>query len=106
MVGTEAIEEAHEISGYLFLTKRHVFDEVGGFDSNYTPCFYEEIDYSFAVRALGYKCLVVPGVDVAHRRMHGVSAKRVAVEYFGKSEMTDAVTQRNHDYFVRKWRLG
>jgi GT2 family glycosyltransferase len=105
MIGKKAIEEAHEISGYFFLTKRHVFEEVGPFDNSYTPCFFEEIDYSFAVRAGGYKCLVVPGIEIAHRKMHGVSAKRTTVEFFDRAERTDAITERNHAYFVRKWKL-
>jgi GT2 family glycosyltransferase len=106
MIESDRVEEADEISGYLFLTKRSVFEEVGGFDNSFTPAFYEEIDYSFKVRAKGYKCLVVPGVDVKHRKMHGVSAKRVAVDYLGRTERTDEITRRNHEYFVRKWKLG
>jgi GT2 family glycosyltransferase len=105
MIEAPDIEEADEISGYFFMTKRHVFEEVGGFDNFYSPCFYEEIDYSFKVRARGYKCVVVPGVDIQHRRMHGVSAKRVDVSYLGKTERTDHITTRNHEYFVKKWNL-
>jgi GT2 family glycosyltransferase len=106
MIESDRVEEADEISGYFFLTKRHVFEEVGGFDNAMTPCFYEEIDYSFKVRAKGYKCLVVPGVDIAHRKMHGVSAKKVDVQYLGRTERTDEISRRNHEYFVRKWNLG
>jgi GT2 family glycosyltransferase len=105
MIESSRVEEADEISGYFFMTKRRVFHEIGGFDNYYSPCFYEETDYSFAVRARGYKCLVVPNVDLQHQKMHGVSAKRVDVSYLGRIERTDHITTRNHEYFVRKWNL-
>jgi hypothetical protein len=37
--------------------------------------------------------------------MHGVSAKRTTIEFFDRAERTDAITERNHVYFVRKWKL-
>ncbi len=101
-VGLAAVEEADEISGFLFVIKSPVFHEVGGFDINYTPAFYEEIDISFAIRKLGYRCLVVPGLRITHGK-HGVSGGRTTITYFDRTVESDQLTNTNHLYFVRKW---
>ena len=103
-VGLERVEEAEEISGYLFMLKRHVFEEIGGFDIGYTPAGFEDIDTSFAVRAHGYRCLVVPGLKVKHYgRMHGVSARVMTIKYLSTEVTTEELYARNSARFLKKW---
>ena len=103
MVGEERIEEASAISGFLFMIKEPVFREIGGFDVRYTPAGFEEVDMSYEIRRRGRKCLVVPKLAIHHHHHHGVSAYRSTVEYLGTSIDTEALHQRNREYFMRKW---
>lgn len=101
--GLKFIEEADEISGYFFIIPTGVFHETGGFDNNFTPAGCEEIDMSFKIRKLGYKCLVIPDTGIIHHGEHGISAKRTMVKYFDKETDTQALDKKNKAYFVKKW---
>ena len=98
--------EVDQISGYLFLLKRQVYDQAMGFDVEYSPAGFEEIDMSFAVRKLGFKCVVVPGLPIKHYSHHGVSAQRSEISYLHKKIDSAELHQRNREYFLRKWYGG
>lgn len=102
-VGETAIEQADAISGFLFMIRDAVFRETGGFDVSYTPAGFEEIDMSFAIRRLGKKCLVVPGLPIRHHHHHGVSAYRTEIRYLSTSIDTEELHRRNQAYFLKKW---
>jgi GT2 family glycosyltransferase len=102
-VGLDKIEEADEISGYFFIIKKNVYEEVGGFDNAYTPAGCEEIDMSFKIRKLGYRCLVVPNTGIIHHGYHGVSAKSTVIKYFEKQIDPKELDKINKLYFVNKW---
>jgi GT2 family glycosyltransferase len=92
------------VSGFLFMTPRDVYEQVGGFDERLTPCSFEEVDYCTAVRCrVGLRCYAVAGVKVAHR--FGISARRPwrRVRYQDRSERIGEVAERNRAYFLRKW---
>lgn len=101
--GLHTTEEAEEISGYCFMTKTSVFDQIGGFDVFYTPAGCEEIDFSFSVRKAGYKCLVIPHLDIRTEPMHGISGRSEDIEYFKKRIHTKELAKRNKEYFINKW---
>lgn len=102
-VGESVVEEADAISGFLFMLREQAFRRVGGFDPAYSPAGFEEIDMSFALRKMGWKCLVVPGLDIKHHHYHGVSSYRSRVSYLGKEIDTEELHQRNRAYFSKKW---
>ena len=102
-VGEREVENADAISGFLFMLRTKAFRQVGGFDPAYTPAGFEEIDMSFALRSRGWQCLVVPNLDIKHHHHHGVSSYRSCVSYLGKEIDTEALHQRNRDYFMKKW---
>lgn len=103
-VGLEKIEEADEISGFMFIIKRHVFELTGGFDIRYTPAGYEEIDMSFKIRSLGFKCIVVPNIKIEHHNYDGISTKKDAtIKYFDKFITTSQLHLRNKEIFIKKW---
>lgn len=101
--GLTKIEEADEISGWLFMVKRKVFDQVGGFDIAYTPALCEEIDISFAIRNAGYKCLVVPGLKAKHHHISGASSTNRPLKALDIEISRDELTARNKAYFEKKW---
>lgn len=102
-VGLKNIEEADEISGWLFMIKRTVFDLVGGFDIAYTPALCEEIDISFAIRKAGYKCLVIPGLDAKHHHISGASSTNRSIKALDIEMGRKELTARNRAYFEQKW---
>lgn len=101
--GLKLIEEADEISGFFFIIPSAVYYQSGGFDNNYTPAGCEEIDMSFKIRSLGYKCIVVPDTGIVHHGNHGVSAKRSIVKYFNHEIDTHELDKKNKSYFLNKW---
>ena len=47
------------------LFRRHLLDEVGGFDERYF-CYHEDVDLAFRLRLRGYRCGYVPEAVVDH----------------------------------------
>jgi GT2 family glycosyltransferase len=102
-VGLNNVEEADEISGYFFIIPNKVFVKTGGFDIQYSPAGCEEIDMSFQIRKLGYKCLVVPNTGIKHHGHHGISLKNTNIFFLGKNINTLDLDKRNKEYFLSKW---
>jgi GT2 family glycosyltransferase len=102
-VGQVAIEEADNISGWLFMVKRKVYDMVGGFDVAYSPALCEEIDFSFSIRNLGLKCMVVPGLDSKHHHVDGLSSTNQPIRSLNAEIFREELTSRNRSYFEKKW---
>jgi GT2 family glycosyltransferase len=50
----------------FMMMRRNVFAATGGFDSKIASWGTEDAEFSFRLWTLGFECLVVPGVDVAH----------------------------------------
>lgn len=98
--------ESDVISGFCFLVRAVTFRKLGGFDVEYSPAGYEEIDFSFRVRQAGLKCMVHPGVDIKHFHHHGVSAQKVDIAYLNKTIDTESLHAKNTAYFRRKWVNG
>lgn len=102
-IESNEIESADVISGFFFIIPTKIYYEVGGFDNYYTPAGCEEIDMSFAIRKLGYKCLIIPNTGIIHHGNHGISSRNTNVKYFDKEINTMDLDQRNKAYFVNKW---
>lgn len=65
----EGLRENFEIlaaSSGCCIVRREVFDEAGGFDSDYF-IYDDDTDFSLRVRLLGYRVLLVPSAVVVHR---------------------------------------
>lgn len=102
-VGETTVEEADAISGFMFMLRTIAFRHAGGFDPAYSPAGFEEIDMSFTLRKNGWKCLVVPGLDIKHHHHHGISNFHSRVGYLGKEIDTRELHLRNRAYFMSKW---
>ena len=53
-------------SAALLATPRSLFIELGGFDKNYCPAYYEDTDYCFKVLEKGYQVYYQPESTVIH----------------------------------------
>ena len=102
-LGLNKPETVDAISGWLFMTKTSIFRNVGGIDIYYTPAFMEEIDFSFAIRNTGYKCIVDPSINAIHHHISGASSTNKPIEALGESIQREELTQRNRIYFEKKW---
>ena len=54
------------VSGALLATPRELFLALGGFDPAFAPGYYEDTDYCFRLRDVGYDVLIQPASTVVH----------------------------------------
>ena len=65
------------VTGACLLTRREVFDEVGGFDEERLPVTFSDVDLCLKMRRAGYRVVYVPFAKLYH---HESSTRRPAVE--------------------------
>lgn len=65
------IKEVDYISGAAIMISTALWNEIGGFDEQFAPAYYEDTDLAFTVRSLGKKVVFVPKSQVVH--FEGVS---------------------------------
>jgi GT2 family glycosyltransferase len=78
-------------SGAFLLTPRSLFDEMDGFDEDYQPAYYEEVDYCVRLLKRGLRVVYEPRAVVSHFE-------------FASSRSVDAVRMQTErrSIFVRK----
>jgi GT2 family glycosyltransferase len=65
------------VTGACLLTRREVFNEVGGFDEERLPVTFSDVDLCLKMRRAGYRVVYVPYAQLYH---HESSTRRLAVE--------------------------
>ncbi len=77
------------------LIPKHVFEEVGGFDLQFTPFNYEDVDMNFKVRKAGYRTVVLQNYSMRHMGAGTI------FDYFG----SDMIKwhDRNRERFKKKY---
>ncbi len=60
------VKEADYISGAAIMITRELWDEIGGFDENFVPAYYEDTDLCFEVRKKGREVIFQPFSVVVH----------------------------------------
>jgi GT2 family glycosyltransferase len=60
------LREVDYCSAAALMIPKALFESVGGFDSRYAPCYYEDTDLAFKVRQAGHKVLYQPLSEVIH----------------------------------------
>lgn len=74
------------VSGSCLLTRRDVFEAVGGFDTDYFFLYCDDVDYSWRVRLSGFRTVHVPTAVVFHDKRINLDGRIVptALEgYYG-----------------------
>lgn len=61
------LRDADYCSGAAIAIPRGLFESLGGFDTRYSPAYYEDTDLAFAVRAAGRRVLYQPFACVVHK---------------------------------------
>ncbi|MCC7327932.1 MAG: glycosyltransferase [Burkholderiales bacterium] len=82
-------------SGACIAMPAELFHELGGFDTRYTPAYYEDVDLAFAVRAAGHRVYYQPAATVIH--FEGQTS--------GTDEASGAKRHQvaNREVFAAKW---
>lgn len=78
-------------SGAFLLTRRDLYERLGGLDEDFTPAYYEDVDYCLRLRQAGYRIVYDPSINVIHYE-------------FGSSrpEEAERLMERNRKIFVAK----
>lgn len=84
------------LEGWCVICTRSAFEDVGGWDKNYDPHDYEDIDLSTTARAYSYKLKEFPKGNFKHSLGGTIGRKKSDTERL-------KVTQRNRLYFESKW---
>jgi len=58
--------EVFAVTGACLVTRRQLFNKVGGFDKIYSPGYWEDADLALKIRQLGYKIIVNVNLLATH----------------------------------------
>lgn len=83
-------------SGACLMVRASLWRQLDGFDSRYTPAYYEDTDLCFATRAAGYQVMYCAASVVVHHE--GVTAGT------DTAAGCKAFQPRNRQRFADKWR--
>ena len=65
--------EAEQPPGAFLMFRREVWQRLGGFDTQFHPLWFEDVDFCKRARELGLKIRYVPGVTARHRGGHSIA---------------------------------
>lgn len=84
-------KEVDYCSGASLMTLKSLWDNLGGFDEQFSPGYYEETDYCKRLKTLGYKIIYQPKSEIIH--------------FIGQSfnEKASKLMEINHQKFYDKW---
>lgn len=91
------LRDADYVSGAALMIPRELFSQMGGFDAEFAPAYYEDTDLCFRVRAAGWRVMVQPASAVVHLegQTAGTSVTGTGMKRF------QAI---NHRKFLRRWK--
>jgi GT2 family glycosyltransferase len=73
----QVIRNYSAVTGACLLTRREVFDEVGGFDEERLPVTFNDIDLCLKMRRAGYLIVYTPYAKLRH---HESASRRLSAE--------------------------
>lgn len=85
----------HAIKSGFWVTKCDFFKTIGGFDTQFAPCLFEDLDYCVNIRSVGGRVLYAPEVEVIHSTRTSISNETVNLEQVGS---------HNLQRFWEKWK--
>ena len=89
------VSETDYVSGACLMLRRSLFEQLEGFDTHYSPAYYEDTDLCFRAREQGLKVMYQPAATVVH--FEGVTS--------GTDESTGTKRYQaiNREKFLRRW---
>ncbi|MEM7053942.1 MAG: glycosyltransferase, partial [Pseudomonadota bacterium] len=89
------VSETDYVSGACLMLRRTLFESLNGFDSYYSPAYYEDTDLCFRVRAQGLKVMYQPAATVVH--FEGVTS---GTDESGGTKRYQVI---NREKFIQRW---
>jgi hypothetical protein len=91
-------EEQEYVTGALFFIKNELILKLKGFDEQFSPAFFEETDFVYSARQLGYKTIYTPDARAIHY-------ENTTGKALHKDPMTLKITlsDANQVKFYQKW---
>lgn len=86
------IKEIHMATGAALMTRKNLFNKVGGFFEGYGMGTFEDCDYSLTVRSLGYNIVIDPSTYATHYT--GATAEGYQIQY---------PLNQNKFLFMQRW---
>jgi GT2 family glycosyltransferase len=65
--------EAEQPPGAFLMFRREVWQQLGGFDTQFSPLWFEDVDFCKRARDLGLKIQYVPQVKAVHQGGHSIA---------------------------------
>lgn len=90
----EQWEKHTVLTGFCFLIKRAVWQQVGGFDERFSPAYFEDDDLSLRILLAGYDLLVCKDTFIHH-------AEKVSMQ----NEERSKLLYQNQLVFQQKWHI-
>jgi GT2 family glycosyltransferase len=88
----------------FFMVDARLLNEVGEFDEQFDPAYYEDIDMAYRIKLQGLKCEVVPDAPFAHYHMgtfKGEAAGGLSEADLGKK--IETIVSNNLTRYITKW---
>ncbi|NOR87724.1 MAG: glycosyltransferase, partial [Bacteroidales bacterium] len=89
------LKDVDYCTGASICVRKNIWDELGGFDTQFSPAYYEDTDLAFRIRKHGYRTVFQP--------------QAIAIHFEGISHGTDLSSGikkkqvENHKLFFKKW---
>ena len=90
------VKEVDYISGTSIIIRKSLWEKIGGFDKRFIPEYYEDIDFAFELRKLGYKVMYQPLSVVEN--YGGISNEKESITSIKKNK------EKNKIKFIDKWK--
>ncbi len=89
------VRQVDYCSGACIMLPKQLWDELGGFDVDFAPAYWEETDLAFRVREKGYRVVYTPFAQVIH--YEGMTAGKDTQSGLKKYQTI------NQKKFINKW---
>jgi GT2 family glycosyltransferase len=73
-----AVEDQEYVTGALFFIRNDFYKKLPGFDERYSPAYFEEVQYCYEARKLGYRTVYTPFAKAIH--YENVTAKDIYLD--------------------------
>lgn len=78
----DEVKDVDYVTGAAIAIKRSLLDELGYLDDGYFPIYFEEVEYCYKARKLGYRVIYIPSSIVYH--YESMTTKKFSYGFFYK----------------------
>jgi GT2 family glycosyltransferase len=75
----ESSIEVEQPAGAFLMIRRDVWEKLGGFDENFYPLWFEDVDFLKRAKDLGFRLYFEPGAVAKHTGAHSI--RKISLEF-------------------------